>query len=52
MAPISAIVEMKTEGGAGGRDGARVTELKHMNLGHVMVLFAPFQNKIEFLTLL
>ena len=48
MAPISAIVEMKTGGGAGGRDGARVTELKHMNLGHVMVLFAPFQSRIKY----
>ena len=43
MAPISAVVEMETGGGAGGRGGSRETELKHLNLGHVRVLFAPLK---------
>ena len=61
MAPISATVEMKSGGGAVGGDGARVTELKHMNLGHCTIcpLSKPYQvflqwdqNEMEFLTLL
>ena len=48
MAPISDIVKMQAEGGAGSRDGARVTELKHMNLGNVMLLFAHFQSRIKY----
>ena len=48
MAHISAVVETEAGGWAGGRGGSRETELKHMNLGHVMVLFAPFQSRIKY----
>ena len=37
------MVEMESGGGAGGRGGARVSKLKYINWGHVMVQFAPLR---------